>query len=309
MAFEMEQQLYITSIRESIDMGSRDYGCETKSFPLSALKSDDKLVVSESWGQPNPADANDTIHIVWELSDMELTDDTFSFTMMGDRFLLHRYWQVLGTGSYDIPNAYISVSKRLIFYFGTEEKAKESQYDRMTELYEQITANEEVGDFWKNIPLAKEALHLMKDVAPDDDKEICKELCELVVDDTLLLDADTPRLILSFMDYWHVLNENTYKWEADTYRLIRMIDPETEEEEREEMMKQKRFLLYDPVQLTEEWEENIYEVEKELDELFKDEPRHMGFCFRYWSEKRTALARRGIDWRSPAAMNPRTRFD
>ena len=305
----MEQQLYITSIRESIDRGSRNYGCGTKSFPLSALTRDAKLVVSESWGQPNPADANDTIHIVWELSDMELTDDTFSFTMMGDRFRLHRYWQVLGTGSYGIPNALISESKRLIFYFGTEEKAKESQYDPLKELYDQMTANEEVGDFWKNIPLAKEALHLMKDVAPDEDRDICKELCELVVDDTLLLDADTPRLILSFMDYWHVLNENTYKWENDTYRLMRMIDPETEEEEKKEMMKQKRFLLYDPVQLTEEWEENIYEVEKELDELLKDEPRHMGFCFHYWSKKREALERRGIDWRSPSTMNPRTRFD
>ena len=86
----MEQQLYITSIHESIDMGSRNYSCDTKSFPLSTLTKDAKLVVSESWGQPNPADANDTVHIVWELSDMELTDDTFSFTMMGDRFRLHR---------------------------------------------------------------------------------------------------------------------------------------------------------------------------------------------------------------------------
>lgn len=305
----MEQRLYITSIREGIDMGSRDYGCESKSFPLSALTKDAKLVVSESWGQPNPADADDTVHIVWELTDMELTDDNFSFTMMGDRYHINRHWQVLGTESYDIPNAYISNSKRLIFYFGTEEKAQESQYDRLKELYDQITANKQVGDFWKNIPLAKEALHLMKDVAPQEDEETLKEFCELVVNDTLLLDADTPRLILSFMDLWHVLNESTYNWEEETYRLLRMTDPKTSEEEKMELLTQKRFLRYDPVQLSEAWEDNIYEVEKELDELFKDEPRHMGFCFRYWSAKRTALAKRGIDWRSPAAMNPRTRFD
>lgn len=305
----MEQRLYITSITESIDMGSRDYDCESKSFPLSALTKNAKLEVSESWGQPNPADADDTVHIIWELTDMELSDDTFSFTMMGERFRLHRYWQVLGTDSYDIPNAYISNSKRLIFYFGTKEKAKESQYDRLKELYDQITANEQVGEFWKNIPLAKKALHLMKDVAPQEDEETLKEFCELVVNDTLLLDADTPRLILSFMDLWHVMNESTYNWKDETYRLLRMTDPETSNEEKKELMQQKRFLLYDPVQLSEAWEENIYEVEKELDELFKDEPRHMGFCFRYWSAKRTALAKRGIDWRSPAAMNPRTRFD
>ena len=51
------------------------------------------------------------------------------------------------------------------------------------------------------------------------------------------------------------------------------------------------------------------EVEKEVDEQLKDEPRGMGFCFSYWSAKRAALARRGIEWRSPSAMNPRVMFD
>ena len=88
-----------------------------------------------------------------------------------------------------------------------------------------------------------------------------------------------------------------------------MIDPKVSSDEKQQLIGEIRHLKYDPVQLTEAWEENIYDVEKELEEHFKDEPRHMGFCFRYWSAKRTALAKRGIDWRSPAAMNPRTRFD
>lgn len=44
-------------------------------------------------------------------------------------------------------------------------------------------------------------------------------------------------------------------------------------------------------------------------EQLKDEPRGMGFCHIYWSTKRAALARRGIEWRSPSAMNPRVMFD
>ena len=69
------------------------------------------------------------------------------------------------------------------------------------------------------------------------------------------------------------------------------------------------MLKVDPVQATPEWEKVIYEVEKEVDEELKDEPRGMGFCFGYWSAKRAALARRGIEWRSPSEMNPRVIFD
>ena len=305
----MEQQLYAISICESIDMGSRRYSCEKKAFPLSDLTKDARLIVSESWGQPNPADANDCIHIVWELTDMELTDDSLSFTLKGDRFKLNRYWQVIGTGSYDIPNAYISKSKRLIFYFGTEERAKESQFAQLQSLYDQMTSNEQKGDYWKNIPLGREAMHLMKDVAPYEDEHLFKQFCELVTNDKLLSELDSPRLMLSFMDFWHVLEESTYNWEQETYRLLRMTNPKVDENEKLQRIGEIRHLNYDPVQLTEAWEENIYDVEKELEERFKDEPRHMGFCFRYWSAKSAALAKRGIEWDSPQIMNPRTRFD
>ena len=45
---------------------------------------------------------------------------------------------------------------------------------------------------------------------------------------------------------------------------------------------------------------NIISIETSMD---------MGFCHSYWSAKRAALARRGIEWRSPSAMNPRVIFD
>ena len=60
---------------------------------------------------------------------------------------------------------------------------------------------------------------------------------------------------------------------------------------------------------TREWEDCIYDVEKECDRILADEPRGMGFCHSYWSTKRAVLARRGIRWKSPSAMNPGVMFD
>lgn len=69
-------------------------------------------------------------------------------------------------------------------------------------------------------------------------------------------------------------------------------------------------LKCDPVEYTRKWERIYYEVEEELDRRFKGEQRHMGLCFRIWSEKKDILKKKyGIDWRSPGEMNPRVIFD
>ncbi len=69
-------------------------------------------------------------------------------------------------------------------------------------------------------------------------------------------------------------------------------------------------LRRDPVEYTWEWEEIYYDVEEKIDERFASVPRHMGLCFRIWSAKRDLLKNEyGIDWHSPAQMNPRVHFD
>lgn len=69
-------------------------------------------------------------------------------------------------------------------------------------------------------------------------------------------------------------------------------------------------LKKDPVEYTRRWEEIYYDVEKRLDERFANAPRHMGFCFRYWSAKRELLEEEyGIEWKSPSQMNPGVMFD
>jgi hypothetical protein len=70
-----------------------------------------------------------------------------------------------------------------------------------------------------------------------------------------------------------------------------------------------RMLKSDPVEWTKAYEEVIDEADHEAYANLTDIPRGMGFCFGYWAEKRNALAKRGIEWRSPGEMNPGVIFD
>lgn len=70
------------------------------------------------------------------------------------------------------------------------------------------------------------------------------------------------------------------------------------------------MLRKDPVENTEKYKAIIDDVERELDEMLKDYPKGMGFCHHYWHCKRVLLKEKyGIEWRSPAMMNPRVMFD
>ena len=70
------------------------------------------------------------------------------------------------------------------------------------------------------------------------------------------------------------------------------------------------MLKHDPIEWTARWEEVIDEAEKIVDSRLEDVPRGMGFCHAYWHEKAAVLSEQfGIEWRSPARMNPRVLFD
>lgn len=79
---------------------------------------------------------------------------------------------------------------------------------------------------------------------------------------------------------------------------------------REEVSAPESFLKYDPVEDSEQYLAIKSELEKKLYKKFKGELRGMGFCFMYWSAKSAMLkSEYGIEWRSPAIMNPRVMFD
>ena len=291
----MEQKLIICGITERIDMGSHNYSARCTYIPVEEMKAGDTYVAYECDGQPNPNDSDDTVHLKWLLTIDNLTDDALEFTLDNRNYTLNRRWQVLGTISYGIPNAYIHESLRLILFFATDEGSI-IDYDQLKKLGQQMEANADKGDLWKNIPLAREAMHLLKDKRKGIDDEQAK----------MLDDKDVPRLYLSYLDYYHYLWGSTYYDDNCTYHILRVLDPNLSDTDFLANERSYRRLAFDPIQRTAHWEKEIYDVEKEVDELLKDEPRHMGFCHHYWAVKREILEKHGIEWRSPAAMNPRT---
>ena len=304
----MEQKLMIASISETCDMGCRNYSCQTAYVPASKLEEGSTWIAFECDGQVNMNDPGDTVHIEWPFTVDKLTDDVLEFTLRDKKYTLNRHWQVVGTGTFGIPNPMISESVRLLFFFATDE-GNASDCSRLKKIQKEMLRNADEGHLWKNIPLAKEAMHIIKDKMEGIDIQTAKDFFKAMFDAHALDDTNTPRLYLSFLDYYHWLWRSTYYDDNRTYHLLHAVDPDISEEEFLERYMDYRSLKYDPVQNRPEWEEIIYEVEKELDEQFRGVDRFMGFCHQYWSAKRAALAKRGIEWRSPQQMNPRVRFD
>ena len=68
-------------------------------------------------------------------------------------------------------------------------------------------------------------------------------------------------------------------------------------------------LKEDPVVYSQEYEDVIDQVSEEIERRMEGKPRGMGSCYEYWSIKSELLAERGIEWKSPSAMNPGVMFD
>lgn len=190
----------------------------------------------------------------------------------------------------------------------------------------QKNAAEEGHPVWKNIPLAEELYRLLSNALSNPGKHIDASgvvyCCDGLFLHDLLDTRDTPRLCLKFMALRkqavsartpddEQFDEGSFLEDKEVERIENelkyFIDPTVT---MEQWMKYAgAHLKFDPVERTPVWEEHIYEVEKECDKRLKGEPRGMGFCFAYWSVKRTVLAKHGIEWRSPSLMNPHVMFD
>lgn len=175
--------------------------------------------------------------------------------------------------------------------------------------FHKMQKNASEGDLWMNVPLAEEILNLFDEATAKKEKDISEEdkeaFCKAVIEQDLLSTHDAPRFALRIISYVAEGEEtiDSKRRELEDYINIDEITMEAYLE------KHPRLLKFDPVERTKEWEAVIFDVEKECEELLKDEPRCMGFCFSYWSARTAALSARGIDWKSPLLMNPRVMFD
>ena len=73
------------------------------------------------------------------------------------------------------------------------------------------------------------------------------------------------------------------------------------------VMKRRRNLKHDPVEMTEEYLAVIDEVDEKIEK--NREYRGFGSCHHVWALKTDYLAEKGIKWRSPDVLNPTVRFD
>lgn len=247
-------------------------------------------------------------------------------------YKINRWWQVLGTPEFDVSNKCVSGQARFVFHFSNHpESSHEWNEDEYAGLASEMMDNVEEGNFWKNIPLARKFIHVLKDIAPFRcgrvNPAFKAHLISVLLKNDFIQKQDAPRLFQSYCelyrlyldydcssDYDEELSkefDKSYFKDVDRwiYNLAWIIDDPSRDYSIICWNGIGSCLKADIVQATEKWEEVIYDVEKEVDEELKDENRGMGFCHAYWSAKRAALARRGIEWRSPAAMNPRVMFD
>lgn len=190
--------------------------------------------------------------------------------------------------------------------------------ERIIANVDQMRENTQDMRMWKNIPLAKECIQLLKELDDPEETPMGKALaCEAIV--AQLPEYDVPRLVLSILHYKLELIQASDEQNADRYptaeevsqdiqRLEDYID--TEHVTVSEFMKRhNRHLRFAEVERSPQWEANYYEVERECDRRLGDTPRGMGFCFGYWSTLRAVLNERGIEWQSPHELNPRVMFD
>ena len=91
--------------------------------------------------------------------------------------------------------------------------------------------------------------------------------------------------------------------------LVSDVLPERFDAVHKEAMKEPT-IKNDPVEYTDKYLNILIELETKIAEELKDVPQGMGYCFEYWEVKQRILEEDyGIDWVSPAVLNPDTRFD
>ena len=179
-------------------------------------------------------------------------------------------------------------------------------------LLQMVKNAESFGDQWKNISLGREAFNLIR-VMPD---TMVRRLGATKGKAWLLSqmleqmdETSTPRFCIMVREYIQSLRPDYEDNSARLAKLRDFIDLSIPMEEY--CGKYGIPLKFDPIERTEEMESVIESVEREVDENLAEAriPRGLGFCFAYWHEKKVALSRRGIEWRSPSEMNPRVIFD
>ena len=112
---------------------------------------------------------------------------------------------------------------------------------------------------------------------------------------------------------YYVLSDRNYFYDDDCEDITNrvkdnpLVDQKKYEEIYRGVMRSRRDFKHDPVEMSDEYLNAIDDVERKLANA--KIPNQMGSCYKYWSLKRKYLLKKGVEWRSPSAMNPDILFD
>ena len=178
---------------------------------------------------------------------------------------------------------------------------------------------------WKNYPLAKQIVALLDKTPARSEHHTPYDkifILNFLVDN--ISSSDVPRFTIMLLQQELALIDEVQEADLQDYN-----DPLTKDDIQDELQiwldyidtehlstddwcrKYGHHINFDPIERTELWEEKYYEVEEKIDKLLMSDnvPRGMGFCFAYWSSKRSVLSEMGIEWHSPSELNPGVIFD
>lgn len=175
---------------------------------------------------------------------------------------------------------------------------------------EMVRNDSTLEDSWKNIELGHKAFELMLSLpdkypgeyeTPADKAHLLSQMLDQ------MNETQSPRFCITVREEIGRLNPKDSANDKALHMLHDYIDTSIT---MEDFCKRYGWhLKFDPIERSEEYERVIADVEREIAEELKDIPHGMGFCFEYWSAKKSGLAKRAIKWNSPRDMNPRVLFD
>lgn len=169
---------------------------------------------------------------------------------------------------------------------------------------------------WENAPLAREFLEVASFLEGYDDMLDNLYMAVQRMRDTIL---DHPRLKIKMLELelkvilrLEVLRDHELAASEEVENELAYYRRNIDYADRGDFGKiiQKGHLKKDPIEWSSDYERVIDDASRRIYALLEGHPRGMGFCLAYWSVKRQVLKTGyGIDWKSPAIMNPGVMFD
>ena len=191
-----------------------------------------------------------------------------------------------------------------------------SDIGRLCEIRDSMERNRRELELWKNLSLMAQAMEIVESI-PEEGTEYdaYRKACLI---DTLMgccTETDMARGAIRVREYQLYLLSRSERKNADMERKIeekvRQWRDYTDESLGTDEYRERYGvrLAFDAVERTARYEEILPEAEAKIRTLCPENRWQMGYCYIYWEKKAEVLREYGIEWESPAVLNPEVMFD